>query len=75
MEHFEQEKVDLIYYQMIKNNRNNMLYDAFRKNGFISVLFAKGMRLVAYSSAPDTPKEFLQDSRNWLAHYGDSDAI
>ncbi len=70
--HFEREEVDLVYCEMIKNK---ILHNAFKRSGFVSVPFIRGMRLCAYSSSPDIPKEFLQDSQNWLIQIGDSDSV
>ncbi len=75
MKYFEQEKVDLVYFTMINNRLSKTLFRAFRRSGFISIPFIKGMRLCAYSSSPDIPKDFIRDSENWLIQSGDSDSV
>lgn len=57
VQHFQKEKVDLIYCKMIANKT---LYKAFRKNGFISIPIIKGGHFCAYSSSPRISMETLK---------------
>jgi len=72
IEHCKQKKVDYVYYGMIANKQQ---LRAVRRNGFMSVPFARGIRFCAYSSSSHISKEFLKDSRNWFVQIGDSDVI
>ena len=54
---------------------NEQHLKAVRRNGFMSVPFAKGIRFCAYSSSPHISKDFLKNPRNWFVQIGDSDVI
>jgi len=72
VEQCEQERVDIIYCNLIANK---MYLKALRRNGFISSPFVKGFWFCAYSSSHYISKEFLKDPQNWYIQVGDSDAI
>ena len=72
IEYFEDEKVDLVFCKMIANERYCKI---FRKNGFISSRFIKGVGFCAYTSDLKISKTYLKDSKNWFIQLGDSDFI
>jgi len=71
-ERLAQEKADLVYGSMIVPRTYQRL---FRKNGFISLPFIKGVRFAARLTSPRFSEEFLKDAKNWFVQIGDSDTI
>jgi len=68
VEHCRQEKVDLVYGNMVADKT---YLRAFRKNGFIYLPFIKDP-FCGRSTSQDIPKEFLMDAKNWFVQIGDS---
>lgn len=72
IEDCQQEKADLIAFNLIANKT---YLTAFRKSGFISSPFLRGVHFCAYSSDPHISKDFLKDPQHWYTQPGDSDAL
>ena len=69
VERCRQEKVDLLYSARIAGTS---LARAYRRNGFLPVLFARGIRLIGRSNSPSIAGK-MRDSKNWFLQMGDSD--
>lgn len=69
VESCKQEKIDLIYSARMAGTS---LARAFRRNGFLPVPFAKGIRLTGLSNEPTIAGQLLNPN-NWFLQIGDSD--
>lgn len=73
IEHFKEEKADLILYQMIGPK---VYRKALKKNGFIfSRLLSRRFRIVVRVNTPKVSEVFLRDPGHWFVQIGDSDTI
>ena len=72
IEHFKQEKVDLILYQMIGPKA---YHDIFRKSGFIiSRFISRRFRFIIYLHSPKISEKLVKNPGHWFVQVGDSDA-
>ncbi len=69
VEHCKRDKIDLIWSARIAGTS---LARAYRRNGFVSVPFAKSIGIKGRSSSPSIARQ-MQDPKNWFLQMGDSD--
>ena len=73
IEKFNDDKVDLIFYQMIGNN---MYRKIFRRNGFIfSRYISRRFRFIARVNTDKISEASIGDYKRWFVQQGDSDNI
>jgi len=73
VEHFKQEKADLIVYHMVGPK---VYRKSFGRSGFIfSRFISRRFRFIARINTPNISETFVRNPRHWFIQIGDSDWI